>query len=156
MPQWIVKNITGTFAPGTQPDGFKALLGIQNRFFVCECPVQPNGDFVVEFPTEQQARFVMFQYSNNKKLPFDPFNGAVEFDAEVDAKGRRKIKYSSDQLAARLQIFKWFMLNVWIPDQQRMLGTPQEVSDRYVAQVNALTTDEEAQIYLQSTLYYNL
>ena len=156
MPRYIIKSQTGTFAPGTQPEGFKTFTALENRLFMVDCPTPPNSEFVVEFPAELHAAFVLYPYANGKKLPFDPFFGAVQFGNEVDNKNRRAIQYTEEQLSARLTVMKWLMINVWIPDKARMYDTPTEIVGLYIAQVNALTDDVAARTYLQKNLYYNL
>jgi hypothetical protein len=59
-------------------------------------------------------------------------------------------------LQARLKVFKWLMLNVWIPDKARMYNSPQEVVDLYIEQVAAITDEVAAQTYLKKHLHYNL
>lgn len=156
MAQYIIKNTSGTFEPGSQPDGFATIGALENRMFRVECPVIPNSEFVAEFPTHQQAQFLYYPYANGKKLPFDPFNGTVEFGSVVDSKGRREIVYTEAQQAERFAVMQWLMLNVWIPDKTRMYNIVQEIVDSYISQVNALPDADTAQTYLRKNLYYNL
>jgi len=156
MAFYIIKNRTGTFVPGTQPDGFKAILGIENRLFIAECSSAPTGEFVVIFPPEQYALLVFYHYAGNKKLPFDPFNGEVQFDDVIDKKGRRRIMYTDAQLADRLDMFKWMMLNVYLPDKARITQMTQADVDRVTVEINALPDDTAAQQYLITNLYYDL
>ena len=157
MSQFIVKNESGTFVLGSQPIGFVALSALENRFFICESPITPNGDFVVPFPEEQQTEYLFYPYPNGKKLWFDPFNGSVEFDTVVDNKNRRAIMYTDAQLSIKLSIMKWLMLNVWIPDKARMLNMTTEETAVYIDYVNNnLTDDISARTYINKNLYYNL
>lgn len=157
MPYYVVKNQEGTFHAGSQPDGFATAHGaIENRLFICVCPTVPNGEFVVEIPNEQLDNFRFYPYSNGKKLPFDIWNGEVKFGEEVDNKRRRVIMYTDEQLAKRLSIQKWLMLNVWIPDKARMYNIDQNIVDGYIAAVDALQDDEAARIHIIKNLHYNL
>lgn len=157
MPYYVVKNVSGTFAPGSQPDGFATAHGaIENRLFICSCPTTPNGEFVVEIPAEQLDNFRFYPYPNGKKLPFDIWNGEVQFDQVVDNKRRSAIMYTADQLAKRLSIQKWLMLNVWIPDKTRMYNIEQNIVDNYVATVDNLQDDTTASVYIIKNLHYNL
>lgn len=156
MALYIVKNTSGTFAPGTQPDGFKAILGIENRLFITECPTIPNGEFVVEFPQEIFDQLPYYHYASNKKLPFDPFNGNVAFEDVIDKKGRQRILYNEAQFATRLSILKWMMLNVYLPDKARMQSMTQVEIDAAIAEINALPDDITAKSYLITNLYHDL
>jgi hypothetical protein len=156
MAYYIVKNRTGTFEPGTQPDGFAAVLGMENRLFIVECPVVPNGEFVAVFPDTMYQQRAFYLYGSNKKMPFDPFNGEVIFEDVVDKKNRRRIMYTDAQLALRLDMFKWMMLNVYLPDKARMQSMSQTDVDTAIAEINALPDDIAAQTYLTTNLYYDL
>lgn len=158
MPHYIVKNESGTFEPGSQPEGFSAIGGgaLENRLFICECPVRPNSEFVVDFPDEQRAKHVYYQHPNGRKLWYDPFNGAVKFGEEVDNKNRRAIIYSEEQLQLQLEYMKWLMLNVWIPDKKRIYEIPDDIIQSYIQQVNDLADAETARIYIRKNLHYNL
>lgn len=154
--KYIVKNESGTFDAADQPDGFVAIAAIENRLFICESPTEPVGDFVVLFPEEQQQQMIYYAYPNGKKLPFDPFNGAVEFGLEVDNKNRREIIYTEEQMNTKLTIMKWLMINVWIPDKARMYSVPEEIVASYIVAVNNLTDAVTARTYIDKNLYYNL
>jgi hypothetical protein len=156
MAYYIVKNRTGTFEPGTQPDGFVAILGIENRLFIVECPVMPISEFVTPLPDVIYQQRAFYHYAGNKKMPFDPFNGAVAFEDVIDKKGRRRIMYTDAQLALRLDMFKWMMLNVYLPDKARMQSMSQVDVDTAIAEINALPDDITAQTYLTTNLYYDL
>jgi hypothetical protein len=156
MAYYIVKNRTGTFEPDSQPDGFTAMLGMENRTFIVSCPVQPASEFVVEFPPENHALLAFYLYGGNKKMPFDPFNGEVAFEDVIDKKGRRRIMYTDAQYADRLAMFKWMMLNVYLPDKARMQSLSQADVDTAIAEINALPDDIAAQTYLTTNLYYDL
>jgi hypothetical protein len=156
MKKYIVKSLSGTFAPGTQPEGFHAISAIENRLFICACPEIPHGDFVIEFPEEQQADFLYYHYSNGKRLWFDPFDGKVVFGNDIDNKNRRAIQYDTTQLATQLRIMKWLMLSVWIPDKKRIYSIPDDIVATYHAQVDALTDSATARTYITKNLYYNL
>lgn len=156
MPQYIVKNQSGTFDVTAEPAGFRVISALENRLFICESPTVPSGEFVVEFPEEQQAQFLYYPFPNGKKLWFDPFVGKVAFGTEIDNKNRRAISYSPEQLSARLAIMKWLMLNVWIPDKARMYGIVDDIVADYIAAAAALTDDNTARTYIDKNLYYNL
>ena len=154
--QYIVKNESGTFNSDDQPVSFKALSAIENRLFICECDETPNGEFVVEFPEDQQRKLMFYVHANGKKLPFDPFKGLVTFGTELDNKNRRTILYTAEQVADRLAIMKWLMLNVWIPDKARMYSIPTDIVQSYIDRANSITDDVEAKNYINKNLYYNL
>jgi hypothetical protein len=156
MALYIVKNTSGTFAPDTQPDGFRAILGIENRLFITECPTPPNGELVVEFPQEIYDQLPYYHYAGNKKLPFDPFNGAVTFEDVIDKKGRQRILYTDAQFALRLSIMKWMMINVYLADKARMQSMTQAEVDTATAEINALPDDITAKSYLATNLYHDL
>lgn len=156
MPQYIVKNDTGTFPPGSQPDGFQVLSALENRFFICESPSQPLGDFVIAWPEEQQAKYPYYQHPNGRKLWWDPFDGAVQFGAEIDSKNRRKIIYNEEQLQTQLEIMKWLCFNLWIPDKQRMYQIAENIVNQYIFSVHAILDAEELRTYIRKNLYYNL
>jgi hypothetical protein len=156
MPHYLVKCPSGTFHADEQPEGFKALGAMENRFFMCECPTPPNGDFVVEMPDEQAQNQILYLFKNGKPLLWDPFSGAVQFSDERDAKGRKTIIYSQAQLDAQLAFMKWIALNVWIPDKQRIYGMSDEVINEQIAKVNALTDPELARVFIVKNLYYDL
>lgn len=156
MKQYIVKNQSGTFDTTIQPEGFKVIGALENRLFICESSDSPIGEFVVEFLDEQQQQYMFYPYPDGKKLWFDPFECKVAFGNEIDNKNRRAIKYSNEQLDAKLNIMKWLMLNIWIPDKTRMYDIPLDVVNDYINQVIALTDTISARTYINKNLYYNL
>ena len=156
MPHYFVKCVSGTFLREEQPEGFKAGLAIENRIFMCESPTPPNSEFVVELPEEMREKFVYYAWPDGKRLPFDPFNGKVKFSEDQDAKLRRAIQYTPEQLADKLDIMKWLMINVWIPDKKRMYGVPDDLVSFYIEQVNSLVDTVEARTYIEKNLFYNL
>ena len=156
MTYYIAQAQSCDFNPKEQPEGFRLISAIENRCFICESPTQPNSPFVVEFPDRLFGNMQYFNFPNGKKLWFDPFNGAVKFGDEVDSKNRRKIEYSPEQIGIRLELYQWFMTNVWIPDMVRLFSTPEEVKQRLLKEVSELTTDDDAVLYLKMNLHYNL
>ena len=156
MTIYIVKSQDGNFDMSEQFEGFKVISALENRMFICESPLMPVSEFAIEFPPEEYAKMLFYPFPNGKKLWFDPFDGQVVFGDEVDSKRRRAIQYTDEQLAIRLSIIKWLMLNVWVPDKKRMYDIPDEITDSYIAKINALTDDVAARTYLEKNLYYNL
>lgn len=154
--KYIVKNESGTFDMNTQPEGFRAIIALENRLFVCDSPTVPVSDFVVEFPDDRYAQFLYYSLPDGKKILADIFGGLVKFGDEVDSKGRRIIVYTQEQKDTRLDIIKWIILNVFIPDKARMYSISDDIVASYIASVNALETDALAVTYVQKNLYYNL
>jgi len=158
MTKWIVKHSTGNFDFSEQPADFKVepAGALENHFFICDCSSMPTGDYVIEFPVEQQDNFKYFPFDDGKKLWFDPFDGAVQFGEEVDHKNRRAIIYNAEQHAKRLAFMQWMLLNVWLPDKQRMFDIPQDTVALYVNQINALDDSTVARTYIKKNFYYDL
>lgn len=154
---YLCKNTSGTFVPAEQPAGFAVLSALENRFFLCESPSEPTSEFTVTAPDWLPAAMPFYQYPNGKKLWFDPFNGTVQFSEGVDTKSRRTVQYSQEQLDLRLSVFKWLMLNVWIPDKERLDLLDGRVPDNTLTlQASALLSDVDAEQFLKSNLYYDL
>lgn len=154
--KYIVKNESGTFDTSIQPVGFVAIEAIENRFFICESPQTPVGEFVVQFPEEQARNLIFYRYPNGKKLPFDPFNGLVKFGDALDNKNRREIMYTEEQMEYKLSIMKWLMINVWIPDKAEIYSVPEDIVVSYLNAVDGLTDAIKARTYIDKNLYYNL
>lgn len=156
MATWIVKNTQGAFDFSEQPEGFRTVMGIENRFFICECPTQPVGEIVLEFPIVYPDWHIIYIYTNGKRVLNGTFDGPIELSEDLDRKNRRAIIYTSEQLSLRLQVIQWLALNVWIPDKQRMLQLePSEVA-ALQAGIQACVSDVEAKQYVTDNLYYNL
>jgi hypothetical protein len=153
---YIVKNQSGTFENGEQPDNFKVTGSLENRFFICECSTTPVSEFVVEFPKEQCDKHIFYQHPNGRKLWYDPFNGAVQFGVEVDSKNRRAIIYNEQQLLTQLSYMKWLALNVWIPDKVRMYTISEDIVQSHLNQIDAIDDADLMRVYIRKNLYYNL
>jgi hypothetical protein len=156
MPYYFVKCPSGTFNSDEQPEGFVALQAMENWFFLCQSPSMPNGDFVVQLPDEMVDAQRYYLFPNGKNLLWDPFEGDVEFTAEKDAKGRRKIIYTQAQLDAQLAFMRWMALNVWIPDKKRIYNMSDDVIDEQIAKANEPTDPETMRKFIAKNLYYNL
>lgn len=153
MPQWIVKNKLGQF--DGQPDGFNAIHALENRFFVCECPSQPAGDFVIPCPEQYQGRDEIYLFGNGKRT-LGLLDSSVQLSEEVDNKNRRAIMYTEEQVLFRLGMIKWIALNVFIPDKQRMQGLTGSDVEVLVQAVESFTSDKLLKDYVTENLYYDL
>jgi len=156
MASYLVKNVSGTFDHSKQPASFMAVTSIENRFFICECEEEPIGDFVVFMPDDVRSNHRFHLFKNGKKLWFDPFNGEVKFGDEVDAKRRRAIQYSEEQLQIRVGFFKWMVENVWLPDMIRLFPEREEAGKKALAELLLINDDEEARLFVASNFYYDL
>lgn len=156
MSIYIVKSQDSNFDMVEQPEGFKVISALENRMFICESPSLPLSEFVIEFPAEEYAKMLFYPFANGKRLWFDPFEGQVTFGEDVDSKRRRAVQYTDEQLAIRLSILKWLMLNIWVPDKKRMYDIPNNMVDEYITKINEFSNDVEARTYLEKNLYYNL
>lgn len=157
MKKWFVKKWNGTFEEGSQPQGFSAITSIENRLFLCECPTKPDGVFVVEFPEEAQPpQWEYYTYENGKKLWYDPWNGSVPFEEEVDYKNRRRVMYTSEQLAIRINLIKWIAINCWIPDRARIYNISLEGMNQQISEVLEINDESAITAYVKENLYYDL
>jgi hypothetical protein len=150
MTQWIVKDKLGQFIG--QPDGFVSITAIENRFFVCDCPTAPTGDFVVEFPEIYRGCNELYLFDNGKRT-LGIADENIQLSEEVDYKNRRAIMYTTEQLALRLDMIKWIALNVFVPDKQRMLGADTTTT---VQDIEGFTDDKLLKRYVAENLYYDL
>jgi hypothetical protein len=150
MAQWIVKNRLANF--DSQPAGFNAVSALENRFFVCECPTQPTGDFVVAFPEQYYGCDELYLFDNGKRT-LGIADTRIQLSEELDYKRRRAIMYTAEQLALRLDMIKWIALNVFVPDKQRMLGADTAST---VQEIEAFTDDKLLRRYVAENLYYDL
>jgi hypothetical protein len=150
MAQWILKNRSGQF--DDQPEGFNPISALENRFFICECPTQPTGDFVVACPEQYQGCDELYLFDNGKRT-LGIADTRIQLSEELDYKYRRAIMYTSEQLALRLDMIKWIALNVFVPDKQRMLGAD---SAAIVQDIEAFTSDKMLRRYVADNLYYDL
>ena len=156
MTTWIVKNTAGAFDFTTQPEGFKTVMGIENRFFICECPTEPLGEIAVEFPIDHPEWYLIYTFTNGKRVLNGTFGGLIELSEDLDRKFRRAIIYTSEQLSLRLQVIQWLALNVWIPDKQRMLQLEASEVALLQAGIQACISDVEAKQFVVDNLYYDL
>ena len=155
--QYLVKNTSNTFDNDLQPSGFRAIMAIANRFFVCECPEIPNGELVVSFPEECQKDFVYFQYNDGIKLPFDPFNGEVEITSLAkDHRGRQVYRYNEQQISRKMAVTKWIMINVWLLDKANMENLSQNQIDNMMQEINSIDNLGDLRTYIRDNLCYNL
>ena len=153
MAQWIVKNKLGQF--DGQPDGFNAIHALENRFFVCECPSEPTGDFVIPCPEQYHGRDEIYLFSNGKRT-LGLLDSSIQLSEEVDSKNRRAIMYTEEQVLFRLDMIKWIALNVFIPDKQRMQGLAGADVEVLVQAVESFTSDKLLKNYVAENLYYDL
>jgi hypothetical protein len=155
MPTYWVKNSTGTFDHSIQPEGFGAFASRENKFFLTESPTPPVGEFVVEFPQELFDDYPMADWPDGKKPVGDPFNGKVAYGAEVDKRGRRVIIYTQEQLAQRLEIWRWIAVNLFVPDKERLSGNT-EATTKHLADIALISTDTDMRQYIIDNLYYDI
>jgi len=156
MKQWILKNSSGIFDHDvSQPDGFLTIDCIENSFFIAECPVEPNGDFVVEFPTEYHNNLEYHIFPNGKKV-LGLTNKEINLSKDVDSKRRRAIMYTEDQMNFRISLIKWLALNVWIPDKKRMKNLDDSVVQQMILDITGLNDDMLLKKYISDNLYYDL
>lgn len=153
MSQWIVKNKLGQF--DGQPDGFNAVHALENRFFVCECPSEPVGDFVIACPDQYRGRGEMYLFGNGKKT-LGLIDSSIKLSEQVDNKNRRVIMYTEEQVLFRLGMIRWIALNVFIPDRQRMQGLSSNDVEALVQAVESFTSDKLLKDYVAENLYYDL
>jgi hypothetical protein len=154
--RWVVKSHLGRF--GKQPQGFKTHFSIENQFFVCDCPVRPDSDFVVEFPEKFHGIGAQYIYLfNNGKRAFIYLGEEYEIalSQDGDHKGRKAMQYTPAQLEFRLELIKWIALNVFLPDKQRMLNIDQAEVERFINEVQAINDDRLLKDYVKDNLYYN-
>jgi len=157
MPTYIVKNVSNSFDTDQQPDGFKAIMAIENRFFICECPTPPNGEMTIFFPEQYLKDFVYFRYSNGIKLPFDAFNGEVEITSPApDHRGRDTYRYNESQILKKLSVTKWIMINVWLIDRAKIENLSQETVNGMINEINLIDNLVDLRKYISDNLYYNL
>ena len=155
MPLYWVKNSTGTFDHSIQPDGFTAITSRENKFFLTESPTPPVGEFVVEFPADLYENYPMAQWPNGKKPVGDPFNGKVAFGDEVDARGRRVILYTPEQLIQRREVWQWIAVNLFVPDKERLTGDT-AATTTHLAEISNISTDIDMRQYIIDNLYYDI
>ena len=139
-----------------QPEGFKVITAIENSFWRCYCPERPNAPFVVEFPAEQEEQYWYYIWPSGKKLLADPFNGRVQASEEKDSKGRRIYTYTQEQSDKRLALIRWLVINVWVPDKQRLNNLDNETVKKYIDDINTFNNDVAAKEYVVNNLYYDL
>lgn len=151
--EWVVKSPLGQF--DGQPEGFRTLYAIENRFFVCECSVKPMGDFVVEFPEKYQGYSELYQFPHGKRTLgiVDP---RIQLSGEADAKGRKTIEYTPEQIALRHELIKWIATNVFLPDKLRMKNLGDDHRDKILSEMEAIADDRDLKDYVKENLYYNL
>jgi hypothetical protein len=154
MTYWLVKDKMGNFE--NQPEGFKVITAIENSFWRCYCPERPNAPFVVEFPAEQEEQYWYYIWPSGKKLLADPFNGRVQASEEKDSKGRRIYTYTQEQSDKRLALIRWLVINVWVPDKQRLNNLDNETVKKYIDDINTFNNDVAAKEYVVNNLYYDL
>jgi hypothetical protein len=156
MAQWLLKNSSGIFDHSRpQPDDFKLIDAIENSFFVAECSVQPNGDFVVEFPQQFWGCLEFFWFQNGKKT-LGLTNQSIALSTEVDSKNRRAIMYTNEQMDFRIIMIKWIALNVYIPDRARMQGLNETVVHQLTLDIEGMNDDRLLKQYIKDNLYYDL
>jgi hypothetical protein len=156
MKQWILKNSSGIFDYDlSQPDGFLVIDSIENSFYIAECPVEPNGDFVVEFPPEY-CNNLEYHIFPNKKRVLGLTNKEINLSDDVDKKRRRAIIYTEDQMNFRISLIKWLALNIWIPDKKRMKNLDDSVVQQMISDITVLNDDMLLKKYISNNLYYDL
>lgn len=151
--EWVVKNQQGQFED--QPEGFWCDYAIENRFFVCQCPTRPHGDFVVEFPEKYQGYSELYQFHNGKRT-LGIVDTRIKLSSEADAKGRKTIEYTPEQIALRHELIKWIAANVFLPDKLRMKNLGDDHRDKILSEIEAITDDRDLKDYVKENLYYNL
>lgn len=151
---WLVKHKTGNFE--NQPEGFKAITAIENSFWRCVCPVEPNAEFYVEFGPVQEEQYWFYIWQSGKKLLADPFGGRVHASEEKDSKNRRTYTYTQEQMDMRLALIKWLVINVWVPDRKRIENLTDEQAQKYIDDINTFNNDVDAKEYVVNNLYYDL
>ena len=154
MPFYIAKHRTGNFS--NTPEGFQNIAALENRFWLLSSSTTPDSDLVILMPDEQRENHWYYLFPNDKKLLGDHFEGRVEFTAEVDAKGRRRVMYSPTQLDQRLSIIKWVAINAFIPDMVRLGKIDSATSVSHISNMNAFTNCEDARQYVVDHLFYDL
>ena len=150
----LIKNPGLTFHAHEWPEGLLAIRAVENKFFVCDHPTQLDG--AIPLPDELWEDFIFYDFKNGKKLWYDPFQGKVQFSADVDAKNRRETLYSPEQLSRRVEICKWLMLNVWLPEMSVVKRLSREAVHAIYEQVCALQGEEETFAFRNATFYYDL
>ena len=153
MAQWIVKSRLGQF--DGQPNGFVAVSALENRFFVCECPTQPLGDFVVAYPEQYRGCEEMYLFGNGKRT-LGLLDDRIKLSEEVVSTNRRAIMYTDEQVLFRLGLIKWIAINVFIPDRQRLQGLSSADVEVLVQAVESFTSDKLLKDYVTENLYYDL
>lgn len=153
MTQWIVKNKFAQF--DDQPEGFSTISALENRFFICECPTQPLGDFVLACPEQYQGCAEIYLFGNGKRT-LGILDVRIQLSEEVDNKNRRAIMYTEEQILFRLGMIKWIALNVFIPDKQRMQGLSNTDIEVFVQAIESFTSDKLLKDYVAENLYYDL
>lgn len=151
--EWVVKNHWGQF--DGQPEGFEICYAIENRFFICECPTRPNGDFVVAYPEAYKGYSELYQFQNGKRT-LGLTDTRIQLSDTFDNKARRSIIYTDEQIALRHEIIKWIALNVFLPDKQRMMNIDSGEVDRITQEIETITDDRLLKDYVKENLYYNL
>lgn len=151
--QWVVKSHLGQF--DGQPEGFRPIHAIENRFFVCECPTMPNGDFVVEYPEIFDNCSELYMFPNGKRT-LGIVDKRIQLSDDMDKKYRRTIMYTDEQIAFRTEIIKWIALNVFLPDKKRMLNINDDEVLRITQDIENITDDRLLKDYVKENLYYNL
>lgn len=151
--EWVVKNHWGQFEG--QPEGFRVQYAIENRFFICECPTRPIGDFVVAYPDAYSGYLELYQFQNGKRT-LGLMDSRIQLSDTFDNKARRSIIYTYEQIALRHEIIKWIALNVFLPDKQRMMNISSTEVDRITQEIDNITDDRLLKDYVKENLYYNL
>lgn len=155
MPAYFIKNCTCSFDHSTQPEGFASIIGIENKFFLTNCPTTPTGEFVAEFPQPLFENYAYVLWENGAKTMADPFQGQVTLSEETDKRNRRVITYTEDQLAIRLEIFRWIAVNLFVPDKEQITGNT-AATITHLAEIALISKDTDMRQYIIDNLYYDL
>ena len=155
MPLYWIKNSDSEFDHATQPEGFCPLTSRENKFFLVESPTIPVGEFIVEFPPELYENYALLSWKNNKKVYGDPFNGKVAYSDVIDARNRRAIRYTQEQLDQRRDIWKWIAVNLFVPDRERITGDS-ATTTKCLTEIDLISTDTDMCQYIVDNLYYDI
>jgi hypothetical protein len=114
-----------------------------------------NYDFSVALPDQIYANLFLYDFSNGKRFKTDIYMGKVTMTPTGDP-GRMVSTYSDQQLLDRLELHKWFALEVFIPDMVRLGKANTATKNRLTQEVQGINNDDAIRDYIIANLYYDI
>ena len=63
--------------------------------------------------------------------------------------------YTAEQLAQRLEIWRWIAINLFVPDRERIIGDS-GATNQYLSEIALISTDTDMRQYIIDNLYYDI